>query len=62
MLRAIRPSSFPLRRAFACPMKCLPFSCRAQGAEDDSGLLQVSPAFNSLNLVLRDPGVMRFIK
>lgn len=35
---------------------------RAKAADDDSGLLQVSPSFNTLNIVLRDPGVMKFVK
>ena len=36
----------------------------AEEDEDDEGgaLLSVSPASNVLNLVMRDPGTMRFIK
>lgn len=30
--------------------------------EDTGGLLSISPSFNTLNLVLRDEGLMRFIK
>lgn len=30
--------------------------------EDGGGLLSISPSFNTLNLVLRDEGLMRFIK
>ena len=34
-----------------------------EGAEDDDGtLLTVQPGFNRLLLVLRDEGVMRFVK
>ena len=29
---------------------------------DESGVLNVSPAHNCLNLVLRDEGLMRFVK
>lgn len=31
-------------------------------ADDESGVLNVSPASNTLNLVLRDEGLMRFVK
>lgn len=31
-------------------------------SKDDSGVLNVSAAPNSLNLVLRDEGLMRFVK
>lgn len=30
--------------------------------EDDGGVLSISPACNSLNIVLRDEGLMRFVK
>ena len=30
--------------------------------DDDTGVLNVSPQFNSLNIVLRDEGLMRFVK
>ena len=32
------------------------------GADDESGVLNVSASSNSLNLVLRDEGLMRFVK
>jgi hypothetical protein len=38
-----------------------PPGCLAQDAED-SGVLNVSAANNSLNLVLRDEGLMKFVK
>jgi hypothetical protein len=36
-------------------------TCHLQDAED-SGVLNVSAASNSLNLVLRDEGLMKFVK
>lgn len=33
-----------------------------QAQDDESGVLNVSPAANTLNLVLRDEGLMRFVK
>lgn len=33
-----------------------------QVQDDDTGVLNVSPQFNSLNIVLRDEGLMRFVK
>lgn len=33
-----------------------------RGGDDDTGVLNVSPASNTLNLVLRDEGLMRFVK
>ncbi len=33
-----------------------------QAQDDETGVLNVSPAANTLNLVLRDEGLMKFVK
>jgi hypothetical protein len=33
-----------------------------QAQDDETGVLNLSPAANTLNLVLRDEGLMRFVK
>jgi hypothetical protein len=39
-----------------------PSPLQARDDGDETGVLNVSPANNTLNLVLRDEGLMRFVK
>ena len=40
----------------------LPTTRPPQAQDDETGVLNVSPAANTLNLVLRDEGLMKFVK
>jgi hypothetical protein len=45
-----------------CVRSTAPHPPLTQAGDDETGVLNVSPAANTLSLVLRDEGLMRFVK
>lgn len=62
-LRLVCPAAWQGSAGLPSPAELdCPMPPGRQAQDDESGVLNVSPAANTLNLVLRDEGLMRFVK